>query len=484
MFGTRFQAESGPVLLGTKGDGLYTSRSGEMGFSRMTKLLLRTTAIVAIMVGASGCSSVPDWADPTGWLDSSSPPVPQTADNSDNSATPDLANLPAKPTPESTPDEQKQVAESLASDRSQANYSAEALKGGTEASAPPPAPPTAADQAVAQAALSDTPKTAPAPAANTAAAASDSAPPAPAPAPAMTPAPDAPATAAPASAPPAPTPTATENPAPAPSEQPQQGTLPPPPPAPAATMAESQPPPPPAGAEPAVPLTATASTIAPSSAALGFKPSSAPPLDPSVAQFVPGPIMNRYHETASMAGISGPAAPAPAAAVPGPQSRRSERRVAGMGGPEAMSGAVVANFDALQPSAAATNVNATPYTTPTGAPVAVVFFPGDGTTLNGEGRAKVREAVSAFQASGGQGFVKVVGHSSSRTSNMPVEKHLEVIFQRSQARADAVAHELIREGIPASKVLIEAVGDSQPVYYESMPKGEDGNRRAEIFLQS
>jgi hypothetical protein len=32
-------------------------------------------------------------------------------------------------------------------------------------------------------------------------------------------------------------------------------------------------------------------------------------------------------------------------------------------------------------------------------------------------------------------------------------------------------------------VQIEAVGDSQPIYYESMPKGEDGNRRAEIFLQ-
>jgi flagellar motor protein MotB len=33
-------------------------------------------------------------------------------------------------------------------------------------------------------------------------------------------------------------------------------------------------------------------------------------------------------------------------------------------------------------------------------------------------------------------------------------------------------------------VQIEAVGDSQPIYYESMPKGEEGNRRAEIFVQS
>jgi len=66
---------------------------------------------------------------------------------------------------------------------------------------------------------------------------------------------------------------------------------------------------------------------------------------------------------------------------------------------------------------------------------------------------------------------------------MPVEKHLMTIFAKSQARANGVARELIREGVPASHVLVEAVGDSQPVYYESMPQGEAGNRRAEIFIQ-
>ena len=103
--------------------------------------------------------------------------------------------------------------------------------------------------------------------------------------------------------------------------------------------------------------------------------------------------------------------------------------------------------------------------------------------LDKAARAKVRAAVAAFKANGGQGTVRVVGHASSRTANMPVEKHLEVIFEKSQARADAVAQELIHEGVPAAKVLIDAVGDSQPIYYESMPKGEDGNRRAEIFVQ-
>ena len=152
-----------------------------------------------------------------------------------------------------------------------------------------------------------------------------------------------------------------------------------------------------------------------------------------------------------------------------------------VGGPETMSGAVVANLDALQsPAASSANVYASPQGLP---PSAVVFFPGDGTLLNADGRAQVRAAVEAFQSRGGQGYIRVVGHASSRTPNMPVERHLLVIFEKSQDRANAVAKEVIREGVPAAKVLVEAVGDSQPVYYESMPKGEDGNRRAEIFLQ-
>ena len=140
---------------------------------------------------------------------------------------------------------------------------------------------------------------------------------------------------------------------------------------------------------------------------------------------------------------------------------------------------VVANLDAV----AGTPVGMSAAMNGGVPPTAIVYFPGDTTSLPAAARAKVSEAVAAFQAGGGTGTIKVVGHSSSRTANMPVERHLEVIFQKSQARANAVAQALIRAGVPADKVRIEAVGDSQPVYYESMPKGEDGNRRAEIFVQ-
>ena len=116
-------------------------------------------------------------------------------------------------------------------------------------------------------------------------------------------------------------------------------------------------------------------------------------------------------------------------------------------------------------------------------PTEIIYFAGDGTSLSQASRTQVSKAVAAFEARGGTGTVKVVGHASSRTANMSVERHLEVIFQKSQARANAVAQALIKGGVPADKVQIEAVGDSQPIFYESMPKGEDGNRRAEIFVQ-
>jgi outer membrane protein OmpA-like peptidoglycan-associated protein len=205
----------------------------------------------------------------------------------------------------------------------------------------------------------------------------------------------------------------------------------------------------------------------PSDAELGFRPSSAPPLNPGVAQWVSPPILAHYRQTAALAGTAGTGAPA-VPAVP---------TAAGRGAP---AGDVVANLNAVPgtPAGMSAAMNGGI------APTEIIYFPGDSTLLPKAAQAKVREAVAAFKANGGAGTVKVVGHASSRTGNMSVERHLEVIFQKSQARANAVAQALIKAGVPADKVQIEAVGDSQPIYYESMPKGEEGNRRAEIFVQS
>jgi outer membrane protein OmpA-like peptidoglycan-associated protein len=208
---------------------------------------------------------------------------------------------------------------------------------------------------------------------------------------------------------------------------------------------------------------ATGSRFA-SDSELGFRQSEAPALNPSINQWVSAPVVARYRQTAAGTGV----APVRMAAVP-PKGAA----------PETTSGAVSADFGPVttaSASIAAMNGGV--------APSAVVYFPGDGIALSKAARDQIRTAAEQFKASGAGGSIRVVGHASSRTSNMTVEKHLETIFKKSQDRANAVAQELIHQGVPAGKVLIDAVGDSQPVYYESMPRGEEGNRRAEIFVQS
>ena len=445
--------------------------------------LLGVAAVAVLAVSASACSSlpsVPDWVDPTSWFGSDDEP-------GDEDQTPDLASIPDKPEAAKSDDQQK-VAESLSADRSNAKYSADALRGGTEpAAAPPP------DLPVAKAAEAETV----APAKKSAAAAVS------APAPqaatvdrsvAQDPAGGAAPGTLPATAPGVAAASVTLA---APAVQ--TADLPPPPPPPAPKkVAKAAPPPPvmapaaapalaadqpapgglPAGAQPALPPVATAS-VSPSDAELGFKPSSAPPLDPSVSQFVAGPIVDHYKKTAAAAGYE----QAPRAAqTPIVVARAHRHPVAAMGGPEKMSGAVVANLDAIQGGRSAAAAAAT-LPAQAGNATAVVYFPNDTVALSAEGKDQVRVAVEQYRASGGEGYIRVVGHSSSRTPNMTPEKHLELIFKKSQDRANAVAQEIIRAGVPANHVLIEAVGDTQPVYYESMPKGEDGNRRAEIFLQ-
>ncbi len=452
--------------------------------------LLGVAAVAILAMSATGCSSlpsVPDWVDPTSWFgdDASNPP--------DNGQAPDLASLPDKP---NTPaaDDKQEVADSLSTDRANAKYSAEALRGGTEAAATPPADAPLPSKVVAEAPKKVVaPVAPPKPVAPDHSIAQD---PAGGTAPGVLP-PTAPGIAAVSPAPAVvqmaslPEPSRTSVPSES-STTPDgaQGVLPPTEsaapvaaPAPARRqIARQQPAPQQAAPRQVVAQTPIASSISPSDAELGFKPSSAPPLDASISQFVAAPIIDRYRSTARTAGLAqppSPTSPRPYVVAKAQPAVKKPRRIVAEGGPEHMTGAVVANFDSLQ-GGGTPNAYAPPQS---GGATAVVYFPSDTVGLSAEGRAQVRAAVEQYKAGGGQGYIRVVGHSSSRTPNMSPEKHLEIIFKKSQDRADVVAQAIIRAGVPADRVLVEAVGDTQPVYYESMPKGEDGNRRAEIFLQ-
>jgi outer membrane protein OmpA-like peptidoglycan-associated protein len=152
-------------------------------------------------------------------------------------------------------------------------------------------------------------------------------------------------------------------------------------------------------------------------AALGFQPSHAPPLDPSIAQTMGAP---RQQRLASVA----PARSAAPVSIPG------------------------------------------------GAPAAVVAFPENSIGLDANSLAQVQATVAAFKAKGGNGYVRVVGHSPSGAPNLPADKQLMQSFERSQALATSVARALIKDGVPASRILVDATSTLAP--------GEQ--RRAEIYF--
>jgi len=443
--------------------------------------LAMTVLAIALAAGTAGCQTMSD-LDPTGLIggDEAVPESQfptessQQAEADANTTTPDLASIPARPAAPNTA-AQANTAQQVTAAGGQAQYSADALRAGTDAAAPPP---TASDVTATKQALASV--NSPPPTASDAPPSASDVPPSASDAP---PTASAPSAAAPAAAPPprasgaaavAPVAVASAAPPPAPVRPAQSAPPAPVPvqatPAPIQSAAMA----PPSGGEPAVPAVPgtvrTRTAMAnPSDADLGFRPSSAPPLNPGVAQWVSPPILAHYRQTAAQAGTAGTGMPA-VPAVPSAGGRRDAAMA---------SGDVVANLDAVPGTPAGMSAAMNGGVPPT----EVIYFPGDSTALPKAAQAKVKEAAATFRARGGAGSIKVIGHASSRTGNMTVERHMEVIFQKSQARANAVAQALIKAGIPADRVQIEAVGDSQPIYYESMPKGEEGNRRAEIFVQ-
>lgn len=114
------------------------------------------------------------------------------------------------------------------------------------------------------------------------------------------------------------------------------------------------------------------------------------------------------------------------------------------------------------------------------AQVATIQFGHSSSRLDARDQQLIATVVSAHRQSGGN--ILVVGHASSRTIQLPKSTHEVANFQVSFARANAVAQALIRNGVAPERVTVEAVADDQPIYSESMPTGEAGNRRAEIYF--
>lgn len=112
--------------------------------------------------------------------------------------------------------------------------------------------------------------------------------------------------------------------------------------------------------------------------------------------------------------------------------------------------------------------------------VATILFDTGSARLDAADKRILRQVRDLQRQRGGT--MRVVGHASSRTRNMDPIKHKMANYKISVDRAQSVAQELIRLGVDRKAVAIDAVADSVPVYYEIMPSGEAGNRRAEIYL--
>lgn len=112
--------------------------------------------------------------------------------------------------------------------------------------------------------------------------------------------------------------------------------------------------------------------------------------------------------------------------------------------------------------------------------VATILFDNGSSKLKSRDKRILSAVVQLQRKNGGQ--VQIVGHASSRTRNLSPVIHKMTNFEVSASRADKVADELLRLGVNKKDILIAAVSDSEPAYYEIMPSGEAGNRRTEIYL--
>ena len=119
---------------------------------------------------------------------------------------------------------------------------------------------------------------------------------------------------------------------------------------------------------------------------------------------------------------------------------------------------------------------------PSGTKIATILFQNGSAGLSRNDRRILGEVIRLHQQRGGT--VTVVGHASSRTTNMDPVRHKMVNYGISVNRADKIARELRRMGLAPESIIVDARSDSMPLYYEIMPSGESGNRRAEIYFDN
>jgi outer membrane protein OmpA-like peptidoglycan-associated protein len=399
----------------------------------------------------AGCSSVPDAANPVEWYRATHDAItgksdPDTAAKDApvpgvDESVPNLSSVPPRPQTSSA-QERQQMAAGLVADRQAAGrYSGEVIPRQNAQQQPPPPRSTSAATAAPQ------PSTAPPPAASSPTA------PSPAQVQAAAPPPPPPPASAPASAPQqsAPTPP----PAVAPPEPPTQQQAAVPPPGAARTPPQLR------EVTPLAVPQGSAQPIQPSNIVIPRENPQAPQLA-QVKPYVPPPGLDPV-ETVYVGGggattVIGGGGATPAAIRSLPPTGTVAREVPGVRPLSTFSGAPRGSQQA-----------------------ATIQFANGSARLSDRDRSILREVASQYKQRGASS-VRVIGHASSRTHAENLERHRQANARVSAERAETVARELVRLGVPAQAIYAGAVSDADPKYYEFMPSGEAGNRRAEIFI--
>jgi len=111
-----------------------------------------------------------------------------------------------------------------------------------------------------------------------------------------------------------------------------------------------------------------------------------------------------------------------------------------------------------------------------GEPVGLIYFR-DGSSELGADDRRVIEQIAEIQRAYG-GIISVIGHASVGGTGVDQQANQRI----SEARATAVAEELMRHGVPLEAIRAGAAGDSQPLYSEAATNGAAGNRRVEVYI--
>lgn len=117
---------------------------------------------------------------------------------------------------------------------------------------------------------------------------------------------------------------------------------------------------------------------------------------------------------------------------------------------------------------------------PGATPAAVIYFADGSAGLDPDDRQVLQSVLALHRQQGGA--FRIVGHASrdGRSGESAAEQRANMAM--SWARANAVASELIRNGVDPGAVQTVGAGDSQLLYAESSPTGIAANRRAEIYF--